>query len=143
MASALSGRSSSGGWMMSLEKMSPRTIWMGRHIDISWCPVPFHHYPAQTRCLHWVLPPLSNSWIIIIIWLYIALNRTPNIDCYWVGAVPNAYTTTCFCSIFARGGGLQFHEPSLPARHLLPSLQGVCLTAFWATRMRISDAHAA
>ena len=33
--------------------------------------------------------PLSNSWIIIIIWLYIALNRTPNIDCYWVGAVPN------------------------------------------------------
>ena len=36
----------------------------------------------------WVLPPLSNSWITIIIWLYIALNRTPNIDCYWVGAVP-------------------------------------------------------
>ena len=33
--------------------------------------------------------PLSNSWIIIIVWLYIALNRTPNIDCYWVGAVPN------------------------------------------------------
>ena len=36
----------------------------------------------------WVLPPLSNSWIITIIWLYIALTRTPNIDCYWVGAVP-------------------------------------------------------
>ena len=36
----------------------------------------------------WVLPPLSNSWITIIIWLHIALNRTPNIDCYWVGAVP-------------------------------------------------------
>ena len=33
--------------------------------------------------------PLSNSWIINIIWLYIALNRTPSIDCYWVGAVPN------------------------------------------------------
>ena len=31
---------------------------------------------------------LSNSWIISKIWLYIALNRTPNIDCYWVGAVP-------------------------------------------------------
>ena len=31
---------------------------------------------------------LSNSWIITIIWWYIALNRTPNIDCYWVGAVP-------------------------------------------------------
>ena len=35
-----------------------------------------------------VLPPLSSSWIISIIELYIALNRTPNIDCYWVGAVP-------------------------------------------------------
>ena len=32
--------------------------------------------------------PLSNSWIIIIIGLYIAFNRTPNMDCYWVGAVP-------------------------------------------------------
>ena len=31
---------------------------------------------------------VSNSWIISIIWLYIALKRTPNIDCYWVGAVP-------------------------------------------------------
>ena len=41
------------------------------------------------NCIAWVLPPLSNSWIIILIWLYIALNRTPNIDCYWVGAVPN------------------------------------------------------
>ena len=43
----------------------------------------------QTIC--WVLPPLSNSWIIIILWLYIALNRTLNIDCYWVGAVPKPY----------------------------------------------------
>ena len=33
-----------------------------------------------------VLPP---SVTVIIIGLYIALNRTPNIDCYWVGAVPN------------------------------------------------------
>ena len=40
------------------------------------------------RGLGWVLPPLSTSWIINIIWLYIALNRTPNTDCYWVGAVP-------------------------------------------------------
>ena len=30
-------------------------------------------------------PPISNSWIIIVIWLYIALNRTLNIDCYWGG----------------------------------------------------------
>ena len=33
----------------------------------------------------WVLPPLSNTWIIIKIWLYIALNRTHSIDCYWGG----------------------------------------------------------
>ena len=32
--------------------------------------------------------PFINSWIILIIWLYIALNRTPDIDCDWVGAVP-------------------------------------------------------
>ena len=37
----------------------------------------------------WVLPPLSNRWIIFIICLYIALNRISNIDCYWGGAVPN------------------------------------------------------
>ena len=24
-----------------------------------------------------VLPPFSNSWIILIVWLYIALNRSP------------------------------------------------------------------
>ena len=30
-------------------------------------------------------PPLGNSWRIIVIWLYIALTRTPNIDCYWGG----------------------------------------------------------
>ena len=34
----------------------------------------------------WVLPPRSNSWIINVIWLYIALNRTPTIDCYWGGS---------------------------------------------------------
>ena len=27
-------------------------------------------------------PPFSNSWIMILIWLYIALYRTPNVDCY-------------------------------------------------------------
>ena len=37
----------------------------------------------------WVLPPLSNTWIIVIIWLYIALNRTPHIDCPGRGGVPN------------------------------------------------------
>ena len=27
-------------------------------------------------------PPQYN-WIIILIWLYMALNRTPDIGCYW------------------------------------------------------------
>ena len=63
------------------------------------CPVSLQLYRmiATNECLNemrtngWVLPPLSNSWIIFIIWLYIALNRTPNVDCYWGGgggAVP-------------------------------------------------------
>ena len=34
-------------------------------------------------------PPLTNSWTIILIGLYIALYMTPNIGCYWEGAVPN------------------------------------------------------
>ena len=45
-----------------------------------------------------VLPPFSNSWIMNIIWLYIALNRTPNIDCYWVGAVPKVCDLAGSCS---------------------------------------------
>ena len=45
-----------------------------------------------TMTIHSVLPPCSNSWIIFIIKLYTALNRTPNIDCSWVGAVPKPYT---------------------------------------------------
>ena len=32
--------------------------------------------------------PLSSSWIISIIGVYIALNRTPNIDCYSGGQYP-------------------------------------------------------
>ena len=34
------------------------------------------------RTIYWVLPTLSNSGIITIIWLYLALKRTPKIDCY-------------------------------------------------------------
>ena len=45
-------------------------------------------YSPVVKHQPWVLPPLSNSWIIIIIWLYIALDRTPNIDCYWGGQYP-------------------------------------------------------
>ena len=43
---------------------------------------------AKTEPKTWVLPPLSNSWIINIIWLYKTLNRTPNRDCYWGGQYP-------------------------------------------------------
>ena len=32
-----------------------------------------------TMC--WVLPPLSKCWIIFMVYLYIVLNMTPNIDC--------------------------------------------------------------
>ena len=45
--------------------------------------------PQTPNLKPWVLPPLSNNWIIFIISLCIALNMTPSIDCYWVGAVPN------------------------------------------------------
>ena len=45
----------------------------------------------ETRQYTKGIAALSNSWIIFLIWLYIALNRTPNMDCYWVGAVPKIY----------------------------------------------------
>ena len=38
--------------------------------------------PTANAGIPWVLPPLTNSWIILIVGLYIALNMTPNIDCY-------------------------------------------------------------
>ena len=40
---------------------------------------------TSSTVMIWVLPPLSDRRIISMIWLYIALNRTPNIDCYWGG----------------------------------------------------------
>ena len=54
-----------------------------------------------------VLPPLSNSWIVMILWLYIALNGTPNIDCYWVGAVPKIWSMQAwaFLPLFGVWGG--------------------------------------
>ena len=46
--------------------------------------------------LAWVLPSLTNTWIIVIVGLYMALQRTPNIDCYWVGAVPKVWGCLMF-----------------------------------------------
>ena len=46
------------------------------------------HVVAELNTKPWILPPLSNSWIIMTIWLCVALNRIPNMDCYWGGAVP-------------------------------------------------------
>ena len=34
----------------------------------------------------WILPPLSNSWILFILYLYTALDVGPILDCYSVGA---------------------------------------------------------
>ena len=42
----------------------------------------------QASSIDWIPPPHSKGWIIIVIWLYIALNRTLNMDCDWVGPVP-------------------------------------------------------
>ena len=52
--------------------------------------------------------PVSNSWIIFIIWIHIALNRTPNIDCYWGGGQYASYTVVSITKVlgpraFARG----------------------------------------
>ena len=57
-----------------------------------------------------VLPPLTNSWIIIIVRLYIAFNRTPNIDCYWVGAVPKVSGHRLKVSDWVFGPFLGFSE---------------------------------
>ena len=48
-------------------------------------------HSSSNTTIPWVLPPLSDSWMMNIVWLDIAVNRTPNIDCYWVGAVPKLY----------------------------------------------------
>ena len=56
-------------------------------------------------------PPLSNSWTIVIIWLYIALNRTPNIEGYGGGGgstqslgflAPYASLTGCHSGIMEK-----------------------------------------
>ena len=57
--------------------------------------------------------PLSDSWVIIMLWLYIA--RTPNIDCYWVGAVPKVQGLGCRVDL--AGGGLSKYIPTPPMSH--------------------------
>ena len=52
-------------------------------------PTPNKGFALEPVALELGTAPLTNSWIIFIIGLYIALNMTPNIDCYWEGAVPN------------------------------------------------------
>ena len=79
--------------------------------------------------LGWVLP-LSNSWIINIIWLYIALNRTPNIDCYWVGAVPKVQGSSRLIEAYVglysvdkqKEGDMRAHPPDLVQRHTATGL---------------------
>ena len=68
--------------------------------------------------LFWVLPPLSNSWIIIIIWIYIALNRTPNVDCYWVGGSTQGLLLRIYCSRFRDVMGVHpLHPHKVILRH--------------------------
>ena len=45
--------------------------------------------PLALDAKAWVLPRLCNSRILFVLYLYIALNTIPSIDCYRVGAVPN------------------------------------------------------
>ena len=77
--------------------------------DSSKCPSSFSSQNMDPHLIPkpWVLPPLSNSWIINIIWLCIALNRTPNIDCYWVGAVPNIQLRLVNVELRGRDGQIQ------------------------------------
>ena len=57
------------------------------------------------------------NWIVSILLLYIALNGTPNIDCYWVGAVPKYYH---YLYAPGRAAGTR---PGLPDRVRLRSCQ--------------------
>ena len=67
--------------------------------------------------MFWVLPPLSNSWIRIIIWLYIALNRTPNVDCYCGGQYP-IYVA------LDEGHGQLHLEPCSPVNYTVEACKG-------------------
>ena len=49
--------------------LDPRSPSTGLEVELGYCP------PA-------------HSWIISIVGLYIALNMTPSINCYWEAAVP-------------------------------------------------------
>ena len=75
----------------------------------------------------WVLPPPSKSWIISIIWLYIALSRTPDIDCYpgGGGAVPNQNPRTVNLQPTCK--------PNLSSRPPKPQNRNPG-TSFWAAR---------
>ena len=70
----------------------------------------FHKYPLGTD-------PLSSSWIIIIIWLYIALSRTLNIDCYLGGGSTQNIPLVVG---WALQGGLRYEtmQTGLPVRIL-------------------------
>ena len=71
---------------------------------------------------NWVLPPPSNSWITIVIWLYIGLNRTPKIDCYWGGQYPRLQQVTTSCSTGCWSSAATMRSPSrIPARTAGPA----------------------
>ena len=47
-------------------------------------------------------PPSVTVWIINMIWFYIALNRTPSIDCYWGGGSTQVRNSHGPPSIYSR-----------------------------------------
>ena len=68
--------------------------------------------PVTSICpIHWILPPLSDSGKISIIWLHIALSRAPTIDCHWGGQYPT-YTASRACKKPCQREGPPLQRPS-------------------------------
>ena len=55
-------------------------------------------------------PPSVAVGYLFIIWVYIALNRAPHIDCYWVGAVPKVCVSGLGNSRPSELGGVKLPE---------------------------------
>ena len=78
----------------------------------------------------WVLP-ISNSWIVNIIWLYTALNRAPNIDYYWVGEVPNLNLTLPGHEVESWGTQNRADLPQTPKEKNAKDLAAPLRSGFW------------
>ena len=93
--------------------------------------------------------PLSNSWIMNIIWLYVALNRTPNIDCYNITLISYSFhfifhypniTPNIDCKLL--GGGstqpITLHTPERTQVPVyLPCLRHLSNVFWWLNLVRL------